>query len=75
MPCAGGDEYFDRMGEISVPVLIIHGTEDPALPYEHGLALAKAFPQAELVTLDGSGHEIHNEDWDMIIESVIKLTS
>ncbi|ULM96149.1 alpha/beta fold hydrolase [Peribacillus frigoritolerans] len=69
------DSIMPRMGEISVPVLIIHGTEDPALPYEHGLALAKAIPQAELMTLDGSGHEIHSDDWDMIIESVIKLTS
>ncbi|PAF13510.1 alpha/beta hydrolase, partial [Shouchella clausii] len=32
----GGEEYYDRMNEIRVPVLIIHGTEDPALPYEHG---------------------------------------
>lgn len=71
----GGDMYYDKMGEISVPVLIIHGTEDPALPYEHGLALAKAIPHAELVTLDGSGHEIHSEDWDKIIDSVIKLSS
>ncbi len=71
----GGDVYFDRMGEISVPVLVIHGTEDPALPYEHGLALAKALPHAELVTLDGSGHEIHSEDWDQIINSVVKLSS
>ncbi|AOH56367.1 acetyltransferase [Peribacillus muralis] len=72
---AGGDEYYDRMCEISVPVLIIHGTEDPALPYEHGLALRKAIPQATLVTLDGSGHEIHREDWDEIIDSVRRLTS
>ncbi|MBD1382708.1 alpha/beta fold hydrolase [Metabacillus arenae] len=71
----GGDVYFDRLGEISVPVLIIHGTEDPALPYEHGLALAKAIPHAELLTLDGSGHEIHSEDWDQIIDSVVKLSS
>ncbi|MEI4828484.1 alpha/beta hydrolase [Bacillus sp. FJAT-53711] len=71
----GGDEYYDRMGEISLPVLIIHGTEDPALPYEHGLALAKAIPHAELVTLDGSGHEIHSEDWDQIIDSVVNLSS
>ncbi|WP_340371972.1 alpha/beta hydrolase [Peribacillus sp. FSL E2-0218] len=72
---AGGDEYYDRMGEITAPVLIIHGTEDPALPYEHGLALAKAIPQASFVTLEGSGHEIHREDWDDIIDSVKKLTS
>ncbi|WP_285767203.1 alpha/beta hydrolase [Peribacillus sp. SI8-4] len=72
---AGGDEYYDRMGEITAPVLIIHGTEDPALPYEHGLALAKAIPQAQLVTLEGSGHEIHREDWDEMIDSVVTLTS
>lgn len=71
----GGGEYYDRMGEISVPALIIHGTEDPALPYEHGLALTKSIPHAELVPLDGSGHEIHSEDWDQIIDSVIKHSS
>ncbi|MEH7464294.1 alpha/beta hydrolase [Bacillus thuringiensis] len=71
----GGDDYYDRMGEISVPVLIIHGTEDPALPYEHGIALAKAISHAELVTLDGSGHEIHSEDWEQMIESIVKLSS
>jgi pimeloyl-ACP methyl ester carboxylesterase len=71
----GGDVYFDRMDEIRIPVLIIHGTEDPALPYEHGLALAKAIPHAELMTLDGSGHEIHSEDWDQIIDSVAKISS
>lgn len=71
----GGEVYYDRMGEISVPVLIIHGTEDPALPFEHGLALAKAIPHAELVTLYGSGHEIHREDWNQIIDSVGKISS
>ncbi|MCF6409755.1 alpha/beta fold hydrolase [Pseudalkalibacillus salsuginis] len=71
----GGEAYYDRMGEISVPVLVIHGTEDPALPYEHGLALAKSIPHAELIPLEGSGHEIHSEDWDQIIESIVKLNS
>ncbi|TDL34225.1 alpha/beta hydrolase [Jeotgalibacillus sp. S-D1] len=71
----GGEVYYDRMGEISVPVLIIHGTKDPALPFEHGLALKNAIPHAELVTLDGTGHEIHSEDWDQIIESVGKISS
>jgi pimeloyl-ACP methyl ester carboxylesterase len=71
----GGEEYYDRMNEISVPVLIIHGTKDPALPYEHGLALAKSIPHAELVALDGTGHEIHSEDWDQILDSVVKLSS
>lgn len=71
----GGEAYYNRMNEISIPVLIIHGTEDPALPYEHGLALAKAIPHGELVPLYGSGHEIHSEDWDQIIDSIIKFHS
>ncbi|MCS0655397.1 alpha/beta fold hydrolase [Cytobacillus firmus] len=71
----GGEEYYDRMDEIRVPVLIIHGTEDPALPYEHGLALKKTIPHSELVTLVGTGHEIHSEDWDQIIDSVVKHSS
>ncbi|MDR0140280.1 alpha/beta hydrolase [Metabacillus idriensis] len=71
----GGEDYLDRMGEIDVPSVIIHGTDDPALPLEHGLALAKAIPHAEMVTLEGTGHEIHTEDWGNIIESVIKVSS
>lgn len=71
----GGEDFLDRMGEIDVPSVIIHGTDDPALPFEHGLALAKAIPHAEIVTLEGTGHEIHTEDWGKIIESVIKVSS
>jgi pimeloyl-ACP methyl ester carboxylesterase len=71
----GGDEYYDRLDEINAPALVIHGTNDPALPYEHGLALAKAIPHAELVSLEGTGHEIHSEDWDQIINSIVKLSS
>jgi pimeloyl-ACP methyl ester carboxylesterase len=71
----GGEEYLDRMIEIRVPVTIIHGTDDPALPFEHGLALSKAIPHSELVMLEGTGHEIHKEDWGTIIESIVKVSS
>jgi pimeloyl-ACP methyl ester carboxylesterase len=71
----GGEEYLDRMTEIRVPVTIIHGTDDPALPFEHGLALSKAISHSELVKLEGTGHEIHKEDWKTIIESIVKVSS
>ncbi|MFD1359358.1 alpha/beta fold hydrolase [Fictibacillus halophilus] len=71
----GGEEYLDRMKEIKVPVTIIHGTEDPALPFEHAQALARAIPHSELVKLEGTGHEIHKEDWDTIIEKIVTLSS
>lgn len=68
----GGEEYLDRMSEIRVPVTIIHGTDDPALPFEHGQALSRAIPHSDLIRLEGTGHEIHKEDWDTIIESILQ---
>ncbi|MGG0592208.1 alpha/beta hydrolase [Priestia megaterium] len=71
----GGGQYYDRLSEITIPTLIIHGTEDPALPYEHGLALAKAISHANLIALDRTGHEVHSEDWAQIIESIVGISS
>ncbi len=41
----GGESYLVRTGDIDVPALVIHGTEDPIIPYEHGVALARAIPK------------------------------
>jgi pimeloyl-ACP methyl ester carboxylesterase len=36
--------------------LVIHGTEDPLVPYPNGEGLAREIPGARLVTLPGCGH-------------------
>ena len=36
-------------------MLAIHGTEDPVLPFAHGLALQAEIPRAVLLTLEGPG--------------------
>lgn len=42
---------------IAVPVLIIHGTNDPLLPFEeHGRRLATEIPAAQLLAAEGGGH-------------------
>lgn len=46
------------LGSVTVPTLVIHGTEDPIIPYEHGVATAKAIPGAKLWTVEGLGHEL-----------------
>gem|GEM_PF-2180061 len=43
---------------VDVLALVTHGTEDPILPYAHGVALAQTIPGADLLTLDRAGHEI-----------------
>jgi pimeloyl-ACP methyl ester carboxylesterase len=48
----------DRLGEINVPTLIVHGTDDPLFPFEHATALARGIANARLVEWDRVGHEI-----------------
>jgi pimeloyl-ACP methyl ester carboxylesterase len=70
----GGEAWQDRVGEIAVPFVVIHGTADPLLPYPHGVALADAVPGAALVTLDGGGHELHEADWDRVVDAITGQT-
>ena len=66
----------DRMvGELDMPVLVIHGTEDPLLPYEHGVALAEAIPGARLITLEETGHELPRRTWDVVVPAILELTA
>jgi len=67
----GGESWYGKAGRIAVPVLVIHGTEDPVLPYPHAKALVEAMPQARLLALEGVGHEIHRETWDTIIGAIV----
>ena len=39
---AQSEPWHERLDEISVPTLVIHGDEDPILPYDHGQALHAA---------------------------------
>ncbi|MFT3854399.1 MAG: alpha/beta hydrolase [Ilumatobacteraceae bacterium] len=64
-----------RLGEITTPTLVIHGTEDPILPYPHGVALASEILGAKLVTLEGVGHEIPRSVLFEMIPSIVEHTA
>lgn len=51
-------DWTGRFRDIRVPVLVIHGADDPILPIENGQALAAGIEVAELVALDQVGHEL-----------------
>lgn len=51
----------DRTGALSrlrIPALVIHGDGDPMVPLEGGRATAAAIPGAELMVLEGMGHDL-----------------
>ena len=69
-----GERSGRRLEDLAVPLLVIHRTADPLIPYPHGVALAEAVPGAELVTIEGGGHELHERDWDQILDAIVRHT-
>lgn len=68
----GGEDYWNRLSEIKQPTLIIHGTDDKVLHYKNAVALLEKIQDSKLITLEGTGHELHFEDWATIIEGIEK---
>jgi len=56
MQAIAAHNTLDRLHEISVPTLVIHGTVDEMLPYSNAVLIASKIPDAQLETLEGVGH-------------------
>jgi len=69
-----GDRWRERLGEIRTPTLVIHGTEDPFFPYGNGIALAREIAGAQLLTVEGMGHELPRAAWDTLISAILRHT-
>lgn len=66
--------WVGRLNEIQTRALVIHGTEDYVVPYAHGLALHRGLRDSHLLTLHGSGHELHPLDWPDILDAIVEHT-
>jgi pimeloyl-ACP methyl ester carboxylesterase len=70
----GTDRWRERLGELRAPTLVIHGTDDPLFPPGHGAALADEIPDAELLLLEGAGHELPRWTWDEAVPAILEHT-
>lgn len=69
-----GEPVRARLGDITAPTLVLHGTEDPLFPYGHALALAAEIPAARLVPLPETGHELPRSAWDVAVPAILDHT-
>ena len=63
----------DRLKEIMIPSLIIHGMEDPLIPFENGQMPAKEICNADFIPLKGVGHLPHIENTDQFNLNTIEF--
>ncbi len=53
----------ERLRAVSAPTLVIHGAADPLVPIEGGRDTAQAIPGAELLVIEGMGHDLPEGAW------------
>jgi 3-oxoadipate enol-lactonase len=56
MRACGAHDTHERLGQIDLPTLVIHGDVDRLLGYANGRQIAALIPGARLETLEGVGH-------------------
>jgi pimeloyl-ACP methyl ester carboxylesterase len=66
---ASGDRTRALAG-VRCPTEVIHGTDDPLIPVRAGRATARAIPGAELIEIEGMGHDLPRQIWPRIVDAV-----
>lgn len=61
---------------VTVPTLVIHGSQDPLVPVEAGIDTADAVPGAELLIINGMGHTapLPREALPRILNAIDEIT-
>jgi pimeloyl-ACP methyl ester carboxylesterase len=69
----GTERWRERLADLDVPTLVVHGTDDPVVPYGNGVALSRDIPGAKLLTLEQTGHELPRATWDAVVPALLSL--
>ena len=62
----------EALKSLTVPALVIHGDADPLVPVEGGIDTADAIPGAELLIIEGMGHDLPPAIWPQVIEAIAR---
>jgi pimeloyl-ACP methyl ester carboxylesterase len=62
-----------ELARIAAPTLVIHGTADPLISPSGGRATKRAIPGAELMMVEGMGHDLPRAAWPRLIDGIAGL--
>jgi pimeloyl-ACP methyl ester carboxylesterase len=68
---ASGDRT-PNLKKVKTPTVVIHGRDDTLVTPSGGEATAAAVPGAELVNVDGMGHDMPIPVWPQIVDAIVK---
>jgi pimeloyl-ACP methyl ester carboxylesterase len=71
---ADGDRT-PALGKLSLPVVVLHGSDDPLVQVIGGEATAAAIPGAELRIIPGMGHDLPPSLYDLFVDAITAAAS
>ena len=69
--CASGDRG-PQLPSLTVPTLVIHGTQDPMFPLSAGRTLARRVPHGTWLPIAGMGHDLPSPLWPMFAAAIAR---
>ncbi|KAL5631383.1 hypothetical protein ACGC1H_007038 [Rhizoctonia solani] len=71
-PLRGLENEFKKLGKLKgVKVQIIWGTKDAIVSYKYAAKIKELIPHAELVTIDGAGHDLCATHYEVVSDNLI----
>lgn len=62
----------ESLQSVSIPSLVIHGDADPLVPVEGGIETADTIPNAELLIIEGMGHDLPPSLAPEVIKAIVQ---
>ena len=62
----------EALQAVTVPTLVIHGDADPLVPVECGMDTANSVPGADLLIIEGMGHDLPPEVAPQVISAIVR---
>lgn len=71
--CLVAPDRTEALRGVRVPTLVVHGADDSLIGVSGGRATAAAVPGAELLVLEGVGHEVPEGVWPVVVDRIAAL--
>jgi pimeloyl-ACP methyl ester carboxylesterase len=69
---AASPDRTPGLGSLAMPVLVMHGDQDPLVDVSGGRATAAAIPGSELIIFPGLGHDLPQPLWPAFVEAIAR---
>jgi len=72
---AASPDRRPKLAKIQAPTVVIHGAADPLVPLTGGQDTAAGIPGAELVVIEGMGHDLPPALFDEMVEGIMRAVT